>query len=235
MLSTRHHVVALIFPGFNILDLTGPSEVLANGFMPEPIPRVLVASATENTTSAEGITVKRDISFVELLSQQMDGTCELFRFDIVLVPGAAPEAIEHEMNENHNLLKIVSTFAAFDGQQRQRWLFSVCTGAGFLGHQGILAGKTATTHWSYLDALQELCRHALGEKATIVKKRWVDAGKTASGVRVITSGGVSCGIDAALWMISQLFDMERASAIAKGMDYVWCFENSDAISARIIH
>lgn len=234
MHSARNHVVALIFPGFNILDLTGPSEVLANGFMPEPIPRVLVASATENTTSAEGMTVKRDISFVELLAQQMDGRCELSRFDIVLVPGAAPETIEHEIDENHNLSKIVSTFAALDGHQRQRWLFSICTGAGFLGHQGIFAGKIATTHWSYLDALKELCRHAPGEKATVVRKRWVDAGTTTSGVRVITSGGVSCGIDAALWVTSQLFDMERASAIANGMDYVWEFGNSDATSGHIV-
>jgi transcriptional regulator GlxA family with amidase domain len=234
MHSKRNQVVALIFSGFNILDLTGPSEVLANGFMPEPIPRVLVASATDNTTSAEGITVKRDISFVELLAQQTDGRCELSRFDVVLVPGAAPETIKHEIHENNNLLKIISTFAALDGQQRQRWLFSVCTGAGFLGNQGIFAGKTATTHWSYLDALQELCRDASREETTVVRKRWVDGGRTASGVRIVTSGGVSCGIDAALWITSQLFDMERASAIANGMDYAWVFGNLKATSGHII-
>jgi hypothetical protein len=68
--------------------------------------------------------------------------------------------------------------------------------------------------------------------AQIQYKRWVDAGCNASGVRVISSGGVSCGIDASLFLVSELekwekngqckkLGIEQAQLGARFMDYAW--------------
>ena len=71
------------------------------------------------------------------------------------------------------------------------WTTSVCTGALVLGAAGILDGKRATTHWAYLDRLEQL-------GAEPVSERVVEDGK------VITAAGVSAGIDMALQLAARI-------------------------------
>ena len=71
-------------------------------------------------------------------------------------------------------------------------------------------------------------------QTTIVRKRWIDAGEVFEGVRLVTSGGVSCGIDRTLWIVSELVGMEFANRVAMAMDYDWNFSNIPVTTGQIV-
>jgi transcriptional regulator GlxA family with amidase domain len=88
-------------------------------------------------------------------------------------------------------------------------LTSVCTGALVYAAAGLLAGRPATTHWSDLDELA-------GLDPTIQLRpddRFVDDGD------VITSAGISAGIDMALHLVARLAGVERARQVRRGIQY----------------
>ncbi|KAF2169713.1 hypothetical protein M409DRAFT_20128 [Zasmidium cellare ATCC 36951] len=207
-------ILAPVFPGFNILDLTGPAEVFGNSRLDPSTRSIQIASSTPTTTSHEGITVNRDITYEELEKTGLEGN------DMLLVPGAAPQFVLEAIEKDTGLMDVVRGFAVLEGEGK--WLFSVCTGALFLGAAGLLAGRTATTHWASLDMLKGICEKAGGTE--VVRKRFVDGGRMEGGVRVVNAGGVSCGIDAALWIVKERMGVEVATTIAGRMDYEWKFE-----------
>jgi transcriptional regulator GlxA family with amidase domain len=88
---------------------------------------------------------------------------------------------------------------------------SVCTGALLLAEAGLLDGLDATTHWEDLDDLRA------GWPAVKVHagRRWIDNG------RVISSAGISAGIDMSLHLVERLAGRELALATARQMDYAW--------------
>jgi len=96
------------------------------------------------------------------------------------------------------------------GQQKQVSIMtSVCTGSLVYAAAGLLAGRPATTHWASLDLLGEL-------DPTIEirsEDRFVDAGD------VVTSAGVSAGIDMALHLVRRLAGVERARQVRRGIQY----------------
>ena len=87
--------------------------------------------------------------------------------------------------------------------------FSVCTGAFFLGEMGLLDGNTATTFHSAIPSLQE----AFPKADVRDDVRFVDNG------RVITTAGISAGIDGALHLVGKLKGMEQAISVAENMEY----------------
>jgi transcriptional regulator GlxA family with amidase domain len=86
---------------------------------------------------------------------------------------------------------------------------SVCTGAFLLAERGLLDNLSATTHWASLDRLQA------GYPSVNVQRglRYVDNG------RVITSAGVSAGIDMSLHIVAGLLGEPTARETAKQMEY----------------
>lgn len=86
------------------------------------------------------------------------------------------------------------------------WTAAVCTGALVLGSAGLLEGRRATTHWLAKKALAEL-------GAEVVDERFVVDGK------IVTCGGVSAGIDMALWLAGQIAGREQAERIQLAMEY----------------
>lgn len=178
-MAVQVQILALAFKGLNILDLTGPAEVFGNSEL-RPACHITIASASPNETrSVEGVTLKTDISFQELLKN--DAAANLSTYQILVVPGAPPEYVEDAIKNDHGLLEVVQAFAALkDTVGKQRWMFSICTGVGFLGTVGVLGGKTCTTHFGYIPELMEVTEKT-GKGANVVRKRFVDAGKTESG------------------------------------------------------
>jgi putative intracellular protease/amidase len=139
-------VLTPIFPGFNTLDLNGPVDVLGNTALPHNTFLITVASATEFTTSYENVTIKRDMSFSELLQSKS----KLAKFDVLLQPGAARYAIDAVLDSSDGgsgLLELIKMFSELESVGKDRWLISICTGAHFLGAVGAFSGKTATTSW----------------------------------------------------------------------------------------
>jgi transcriptional regulator GlxA family with amidase domain len=88
-------------------------------------------------------------------------------------------------------------------------LASVCTGSLVFAAAGLLANRRATTHWASLDLLAEL-------DPTIEVRpddRYVDEGD------IVTSAGVSAGIDMALHLVRRFVSDERAAQVRRGIQY----------------
>jgi transcriptional regulator GlxA family with amidase domain len=96
-------------------------------------------------------------------------------------------------------------------EQRARvpLMTSVCTGSLVFAAAGLLVGRRATTHWASLNLLSELDPTVI----TDVSSRFVDDGD------LITSAGVSAGIDMALHLVARLVDVERARAVRREIQY----------------
>lgn len=118
--------------------------------------------------------------------------------DVVLVPGGGGELQARDNPEICDWLR--------DAQAAGAWTVSVCTGALLLGAAGLLRGKRATTYWMAMD---ELARFG----ATPVQARYVFDGK------IVTSAGVSAGIDLAIALAAKLRSAEVAQAIQLGIEY----------------
>ncbi|MBU0823862.1 MAG: DJ-1/PfpI family protein [Alphaproteobacteria bacterium] len=118
--------------------------------------------------------------------------------DILCVPGG------------HGVAEALNDPATIDFIARQaagaRWVTSVCTGAFLLGRAGLLSGKRATTHWAYAHLLSLV-------GAEPVKARIVEDGN------VVTSGGVTSGLDFALTLIGRLHGDTVAQAIQLAIEY----------------
>lgn len=86
---------------------------------------------------------------------------------------------------------------------------SVCTGSLVYAAAGLLVGRRATTHWASLNLLSELDPTVI----TDVQARFVDDGD------LITSAGVSAGIDMSLHLVARLAGAERARAVRRDLQY----------------
>jgi len=118
--------------------------------------------------------------------------------DILCVPGG------------HGVTEALGDAATIDFVARQaagaQWVTSVCTGAFLLGRAGLLAGKRATTHWAYTHLLPLV-------GAESVAARVVEDGK------LVTSGGVTSGLDFALTLIARVHSDAVAQAIQLAIEY----------------
>ena len=118
--------------------------------------------------------------------------------DILCIPGG------------HGVADALGDAATIDFITRQaagaQWVTSVCTGAFLLGRAGLLKGKRATTHWAYAHLLPLV-------GAEPVKARVVEDGN------IVTSGGVTSGLDFALTLIARLRGVDVAQAIQLAIEY----------------
>jgi len=87
-----------------------------------------------------------------------------------------------------------------------KWTVSVCSGALLLGAAGILTNCKATTHWN---RKEQLAKYGV----TVENERYVEDGK------IITSAGVSAGIDMLLYLLSLVVNEDYAKAVQLGMEY----------------
>ncbi|GGA99796.1 DJ-1/PfpI family protein [Puia dinghuensis] len=90
-----------------------------------------------------------------------------------------------------------------------QYFFSVCTGAFIMGKAGLLDSLSATTYHSYIGALQE----ALPKTRVLANVRYIDNG------HVITTAGISAGIDGALHLVAKLKGEAAAKEVAAAMEY----------------
>ena len=119
--------------------------------------------------------------------------------DVILVPGGMT-TIEHASDEA--LLEWLR-----QTHKGATWTASVCSGSVILAAAGLLNGKRAASHWAALPMLKTLGAIPVGDE------RVVHEGD------IITSAGVSAGIDLALWLAGQIGGDERAKVIQLSMEY----------------
>ncbi|MBD2703227.1 DJ-1/PfpI family protein [Spirosoma sp. BT702] len=120
--------------------------------------------------------------------------------DIVVLPGGQTGPFL----KNETLINWIKSCA-----QEAEIMLSVCTGAGLLAKAGLLDGKQATTFHNYIEPLQKATPNAKILRDT----RFVDNGQ------IITTAGVSAGIDGALHVVAKLKGLDVATKTARYMEY----------------
>ena len=179
----------VLFDDAEELDWAGPWEVLTSACK-DGDRVVTVAESSEPVRCAKGLRVLADHTFADSPD-----------LDVILVPGGRGTRVEMK---NKVMLEFVKRQS-----QRTEWTTSVCTGSFVLAAAGLLDGRRATTHWAAFD---ELHSHApdldLDRDA-----RWVVDGP------VVTAAGVSAGIDMALWLVGQMYDVEHARTVQRYIQY----------------
>jgi hypothetical protein len=144
------------------------------------------------------------------------------------VPGGGPDAVNKVLKtigDPKGIFGAINTFLKRGNKKSSSglnpWLISICTGALIIGSAGSFVGLTATTHWRGIPEVQNICAAQSGPPSTIVRKRWLDAGTNGNGIRVLSSGGISCGMDATLYFVKTVLGTQSAADISAMMYHVW--------------
>ncbi|KAF2703836.1 class I glutamine amidotransferase-like protein [Pleomassaria siparia CBS 279.74] len=212
------NVAVLIYPGADILDFNGPLEIYST-YPPEGTPRPFHTTTFSHhnpvKASAGALTVVPDASFSSV-------EAALENYDILVIPGG--DVIKYTSTaEGKEITALIKRFTELKPREEQgsRVLQSVCTGTLLLAAAGILANRTVTTHHMCYEILKKMTDEAAGGESNtnVVRKRWVDAGTTEAGVRIVNAGGVSSGIDASLWVIEQLAGKKVAEWTAELVEF----------------
>jgi len=165
---------------------------------------VMVAQKAGSVASAQGPRVVAEYGFDD---------CP--QLDLVLVPGGFGTLAE--LN-NPAMLDWLRNRA-----EKAEIVMSVCSGSAILAKAGLLDGRRATSNKQYFSLAA-----AQGPKVDWIKKaRWVDDGN------VVTSSGVSAGLDMALHVIERLYGTKTAESIADGTEYQWHRDAQDDPFARV--
>lgn len=120
--------------------------------------------------------------------------------DIIIIPAGKKERVNQEAR--NWIIK---------SAKEANHVLSICNGAIFIAELGLLDGLNATANRSGLDALRSFPKI----KKVYKDRRYVDNGK------VITSGGISAGIDASFYLISKILGSDRAQAAANNLEYIY--------------
>ena len=182
------------FHGLDELDAVGPLEVFRNAEAAgvDLEVRLVTRQPVDQVVASHGLAFRPDGVFAP-------------GADVVLVPGGS-WAARREVGawgevRRGEWLPLLAEAAAGGAL-----MTSVCTGALLLAHAGIIGRRRATTHHSAWDDL-------VATGATLVKERVVDDGD------LVTAGGVTSGIDLALWLVERFSSAELADQLADGLEY----------------
>ena len=204
----RKRVGILLFNDIEVLDYCGPFEVFSVVRLeeesrrqePSPFEVVLVAETMDVITTTGGMQVLPMASFADCAP-----------LDILVVPGG--------FGTRKEMLNEAMLRFAREQARRCEIVASVCTGALILGKAGLLDGLRATTHWRFLDLLKELCPGVQVDETSQV----VDEGK------ILTSAGISAGIDLSFRIVARCFGEPIARATARHMEYPYPESNARRI------
>jgi putative intracellular protease/amidase len=203
----------VLYPGFEPLDVFGPLEMFMNvGSSRLEVLMIaeqagLVPSSTGGYASSIAPRVQADYSLADAP-----------HLDIIMVPGGFGTL--QQLN-NETLLAWLRERAP-----KARYTTSVCSGSAILAKAGILDGKKATSNKQLFSFLAANGPAVSWQKSA----RWVEDGA------IITSSGVSAGIDMALAVIAKLFGQETAEQIAAGTEYEWHQDpNEDPFTRYLDH
>lgn len=186
----------IIFNGFDELDAIAPFEVLRN------------ATATGADIHVELVTLDgaEEITAAHGLRVHCDTRLEIGeRPDVLIVPGGnwnnrAPQGTWAEAQRG----EIPAAIARL--HQSGVTVASVCTGVMLVAAAGLLAHRPAITHHQAVEELRTA-------GAEVIQARVVDDND------IITAGGVTSGLDLALWLVERYTDAQSAQAIERQLEY----------------
>jgi transcriptional regulator GlxA family with amidase domain len=189
----RRNTAILLFDDVEVLDFAGPFEVFSVTDELSDYQRLnvyTVAREIRPITTRNGLSINPGYTIENAPEPK-----------ILIVPGG--EGTRAVMGQGEMFSWIVQC------AQNSEKVLSICSGALLLAKAGLLKGLKATTHHQVFDTLESMAP----ETKIIKGQRFVDNGK------IITSAGISAGIDMSLYVIEQLFGSEVADATADYMEY----------------
>jgi transcriptional regulator GlxA family with amidase domain len=189
----RRNTAILLFDDVEVLDFAGPFEVFSVTDELSDYQRLnvyTVAREIRPITTRNGLSINPGYTIENAPEPK-----------ILIVPGG--EGTRAVMGQGEMVSWIVQC------AQNSEKVLSICSGALLLAKAGLLKGLKATTHHQVFDTLESMAP----ETKIIKGQRFVDNGK------IITSAGISAGIDMSLYVIEQLFGSEVADATADYMEY----------------
>lgn len=192
-MATEKHIGIVLFDDVEELDVVGPWEVLAAWTRAFPEDGYTVSCLSRSggpVECAKGLTLQAHHNYAEAP-----------RLEVLVYPGG--RGTRPQLQDGRQL----------DWVRRQRAIVplmtSVCTGSLVYAAAGLLSQRPATTHWASLERLAEL-----DPTITVqADERFVDDGD------IITSAGVSAGIDMALHLVGRLSGPERARQVRRYIQY----------------
>ena len=181
---------AVLYPGFELLDVFGPLEMF--GMLTGLVEIALVAEKAGPVPSAQGPQAVASHAFSD---------CP--HLDLILVPGGIGTRAEID---NPAMLDFLRRRVA-----AAEVAMTVCTGTALFARAGVLDGHRATTNKMFFQWVADQ-----GPRVEWVREaRWVEDGK------LVTSSGVSAGMDMALAVIQRLYGEDISRNIATAAEYDW--------------
>jgi len=197
--SETMNVAFLVYDQVEVLDLSGPLDVFvkANVIQPNSYYCFTVGKTKEAiSTEANTMTV---IPTYDLQ------TCP--KPDMIVVPGANPDQIMKYIQDKDFRETVLEWIK--NHYDTGTVVFTVCTGSMLLSGTGMLAGHDITTHSMLLDVLEQ---H--NPEANVIRNvRYIDQ------EQLITTAGITAGIDASLYMIGKHLGQETVDTIIKLFEY----------------
>lgn len=202
-------VAVLLYNGIVVQDFAGPLEVFSKA---KNLTKGKYKIFTVGLTSGEIITENN------LLRIQPDYTIENFpKPDYLIIPGASMPVI-NEMMRDENLKFLITKWNTNPDIK----MVSICTASYLLANSGVLNGKKATTHFFVADYFAEQY-----PKVQLIRDvRYVDEGK------IITSSGVTSGIDAALYIVGQHSGEMIQAMINRALQYNYSKNEKWPVAAK---
>jgi transcriptional regulator GlxA family with amidase domain len=202
------NVGIFLYPEVEVLDFAGPYEVFTtatrvdarNQLSTAPIFNVFSIADVDPLVSTEArasVQARAGLKFVPDYSINKHPA-----IDLLIIPGGV---VTRELQKPHiiNWIRRVSETAKITA--------SVCTGAFLLAKADVISNHTVTTHWEDIADL----KHDFPRLTVIDDKRWVDE------KNVVTSAGISAGIDMSLHVVARLINLPLAERTARQMEFDW--------------
>jgi len=184
-----------IYDNAEVLDFSGPFEVfsVASRFLSDAEKfNVFLVSENQKTVKARGnYNINAHYTFNDVPN-----------IDVLIIVGG----VHTEEVKKPNVIQWIQ-----EQSKKANVVASVCTGAFLLAEAKVLSTHTVTTHWEDISDL----RKNYPTLTVVENVRWVDEGK------IITSAGISAGIDMSLHLVSKIKNIKLANQTAKQMQFDW--------------
>ncbi|EOG8710398.1 TPA: DJ-1/PfpI family protein [Bacillus paranthracis] len=192
-MMNKWSVGIFLFNEVEVLDFAGPFEVFSITKVHEEKPFTVytVSQNGEMITARNGLKVNPDYSIKDLPP-----------VDILIIPGGKG-ARENEV-KNDIIINWIR-----QQMKEVKLITSVCTGALLLAKAGLLDGLKATTHWASIQTFKK----DFPNVEVMENVKFVDEG------HIITSAGISAGINMSFHIVKNLLGVEIAEETAKNMEY----------------
>ncbi|PZF73708.1 DJ-1/PfpI family protein [Taibaiella soli] len=195
----KKRVAIIIYDGVEVVDMNGPIDVFLKT-------NYVVDKYYVYTVAADRSTVYTEDCVTAIQPRFTFDDCP--KPDVVVLPGAPMNTIEGLLKDS-TFSRTALNWVKKQATDSSVKIMSVCTGGILLGKTGLLNGKTATTHYLALSDMQQM----YPQVNVVGGVRYVPAGN------IVTTAGITSGIDGALYLVTQFEGQTVADSVAHIMVY----------------